>query len=1300
MIRFCSRLFALAALPAVALGCVEDDAADTTTTTSASMELDVIALAARPARLLVLADGSEAAARRRLERSLAAAGGAVITWAPPRLAIAQVPDGIDAILADLGVVAQFERRVTPADLPGSSLDEERVLDVYSNRWFPAEVPPRERIVAKRAIRAAGEAFEAPAAPIAARLRAEDAQPDPEDAVSVPYASGTVVVSIVLPESNGAAEASTEDWSEAQIRETQLKIQAALDHIAAAEPNADLRFVVHTESRPGAGGLAGTVDSDYEFGRHAQWGDWAGETMVTSHVLSRILGHAVPETDAWPAAVEYITALKRQYDADAAFFVIVAANGNFTAGLRAHAYLNGPWTTLDSTYGAEVFTHELGHIFGANDEYCPDACQSPGGLHGYLGIYNANATFRPGDIGGIGGGKGEDAPSLMQMNQMGAINGYTRAAWGWLDTDGDGVLEVRDTTPRSELVLAVDGNAVRVTGTVIDQAESRLGSPRYSANRIVALEYRIGDGAWFRRPLAGDRRGRQAVAEVIALPAGAHRLALRAVNSVGNTEPAKVHDVVVTATGNAAPHLRLRVDRPVTSATAGAVIEAIAADLDGDAVQVRLDTDGDGSFDTAWAAPGALAITPAPGALTVTAEARDARGALATATVDLLVVDRDAPPALALSALPSIVHGTDAFAARLAATVSDAEGDAVELNWIAELVTNDDTVRVESGWGQATSWQTLLTTPRALVPRRLDLSAGMPELTTEWIRQVLPVGGDVLAVAAGPRGVWFLDIADRASPRFISRLDLETTANHLLRHGNRLYVVGSRLTVVDVANPRAPREIKQRTTDRTRRLLTSSEEVDIVEQPDWGAGHYLSAEHGERIADTRVTVTIQHARPADLLIRLHPPNGAGIAPIVLWDHRTAGSGRRTYTFTSGTTPALRQLNGLFATDGWNLEVVDDQVNGKTGRLLASEIELTTSSRAVALLPLASRAVGMIGGDLVVAGAGLQVLDVSTVNAIGERSRVTGRATAGAAIVGSSVVWAGMPIKNPTAGTPAGQLQGLAAVDLSRANRPRIVRDERDLGQTIELVKVGSRVYVRFNAICEEKGCGTPTTTVVDASRFVTGRSGWSLGTTIARIDASAFGDDRVLHTVGDEGMVQRFDVGNPAAIVRTERYARPPVSVMVPLGGSELVLFSFSAEAQIVNLAESNSILSRTYRITAEARDSAGGVTRASRTVHVVPYAHAPTITAATVTAPQTADDAWLFRVSFADVDSNAWDSTRLARLDLDGDGAWDTDWNWMALTEGTIWLPWAPAPGQHRVRLQLRDGFWATTETELRVDVP
>ena len=58
-----------------------------------------------------------------------------------------------------------------------------------------------------------------------------------------------------------------------------------------------------------------------------------------------------------AALEYTANLKRQYQADGAFFVIVAANGNGTAGLRAHAAApflaqpDGPPALVRSTNGS-------------------------------------------------------------------------------------------------------------------------------------------------------------------------------------------------------------------------------------------------------------------------------------------------------------------------------------------------------------------------------------------------------------------------------------------------------------------------------------------------------------------------------------------------------------------------------------------------------------------------------------------------------------------------------------------------------------------------------------------------------------------------------------------------------------------------------------------------------------------------------------------------------------------------------------------------------------------------------------
>ena len=44
--------------------------------------------------------------------------------------------------------------------------------------------------------------------------------------------------------------------------------------------------------------------------------------------------------------------------------------------------------------SSVFRHETGHIFGCNDEYCPDACRLTTVTGGYLGVTNGNAYGLP------------------------------------------------------------------------------------------------------------------------------------------------------------------------------------------------------------------------------------------------------------------------------------------------------------------------------------------------------------------------------------------------------------------------------------------------------------------------------------------------------------------------------------------------------------------------------------------------------------------------------------------------------------------------------------------------------------------------------------------------------------------------------------------------------------------------------------------------------------------------------------------------------------------------------------------
>lgn len=1295
---------------ALCAACASDDDTVVATTTAPPAALDVIGLSERPASLVVV-DHADAAARRRFERGLDRLGGAVIASLPPRLVIAQIPDGADAALADLGMVARFDAAVDETVLPGATTNEARFINVYSNRWQVA--PPSMAIVARHVPAMPGEAFEAPAqaAPLTNRLFAPGPggeAPDPEDQVSIPYASGTVVVSIVLPESNGAIDPSTEDWNEDRIREIYLKVQAALDRIATSEPNADLRFVLHYEP---------LVDSDYEFGQRAQWGDWVNESLATAHVLSKILGHEVDPTNPWPAAMEYQLALRNQYQADAAFFVMVAANHNWTAGLRAHAYINGPWTTLESNNGADVFMHELGHIFGALDEYCPDACVTPTALHGYLGIFNANAEFREGDPwnGGINNGRGEGAPSLMQYNQMGAVNGYTRGAWGWLDGDGDGVIDVRDTVPRSQLAADTIDQTVRITGQVIDRPQTALWRTPYSMNRIVGLEIQLERAGVVEDvitvALPGDTRGRQAVdVELPALPAGEWTLRIRAENDAGNQEPVpQVLVATVSGTQNTAPiaHLDLPALRALSS-SASYPVHASAVDLDGDAAEVRVDLGADGSFETGWAPAHDLDVTPDAGVYPILVEARDAAGATAIHAAEVLVFAGNAPPEVTLGNVPSVVHGALLADVALTATSIDPEGATPDFSWLATLATDDARFDAATGWGAGAETSFGLPTPERLATTRVDLSVGNPELTRGRIGDLIAISPTVVAVAGGIAGVWFVDVSNLAAPQLLAHLDLETTANQLYRDGDLLYVLGTMLTVVDISDLSAPVEIEQLFATQRTRIARWEKMLPIAESEQWGAAHFLDVEEGERIKEAKVIVTVDHPRTRQLKITLHPPKHLPTGPIVLRDHQPGANGLRTYTFTAQNVPALAGLEGAFAADGWGIEVVDDVIDGQTGSLVATELRFKTRSRAARVLPQAARIAGQLwNGDLVIAGAGVEALSTAFPFWIHSQGRITGTGTVDAVMVGDTVV-AAMPLESKAVVDPV--LKGLVAVDFTLPFWPQIVRIEDDLGVApSELAKVGSRLYLRALPMCAPENPApehgddcevrNDLTLIIDPEAFAAGDAAWELGRTDLRIDRKAFGDDETLWTVGNEGFVQKYDVSDVAKLEVIESYPQSWTSAIIPLGtGGDVLLFGFSTEVQIGNLAAVISTLSRTYRLAVESRDADGAIGRAYRTVHVIPYDHAPVVT----DVVQDGADPMIFRVFATDPDAGAiWDPNLLVRADWDGDGVFDSDWSFFGNQPGQWGELYGafPGPGTYQSVFEVRDGYWASSRFVRNVTV-
>ncbi|HZK16089.1 MAG TPA: hypothetical protein VFC52_05835, partial [Solirubrobacterales bacterium] len=212
---------------------------------------------------------------------------------------------------------------------------------------------------------------------------------------------------------------------------------------------------------------------------------------------------------------------RKTGADWAFVLYVVdslrdRDGAFRDGAIAYtADLYGPYMVL--TYDNDgyrfrnfdaVLAHEMGHIFGALDEYAPPrpGYPSTGRLtSGYLGVRNRNA---------VKGGT-TDLPCIMRGSQatldafvLGDLCPSSVGQTGLRDSDADTHPNVVDTGPlfgATAWTAAPDGG-LTVTGTVREQpcprGTSRVGIPfRHNISIFVPhdLQFRIDGGAWL--PLA-------------------------------------------------------------------------------------------------------------------------------------------------------------------------------------------------------------------------------------------------------------------------------------------------------------------------------------------------------------------------------------------------------------------------------------------------------------------------------------------------------------------------------------------------------------------------------------------------------------------------------------------------------------------------------------------------------------------------------------------------------------------------------------------------------------------------------
>ncbi|MDP3788803.1 MAG: hypothetical protein Q8R48_00190, partial [Candidatus Omnitrophota bacterium] len=102
--------------------------------------------------------------------------------------------------------------------------------------------------------------------------------------------------------------------------------------------------------------------------------------------------------------EYVNDLRNTYNTHWAYMIVV-----YKGSGRANANLFGPSIRLYSydLRDGYALRHETMHIFGAMDQYHPDAARSPIDRWGYLNVVNANSQYN--NDKGYFGGAGEGAP---------------------------------------------------------------------------------------------------------------------------------------------------------------------------------------------------------------------------------------------------------------------------------------------------------------------------------------------------------------------------------------------------------------------------------------------------------------------------------------------------------------------------------------------------------------------------------------------------------------------------------------------------------------------------------------------------------------------------------------------------------------------------------------------------------------------------------------------------------------------------------------------------------------------------
>ncbi|QQE12192.1 hypothetical protein JD969_01575 [Planctomycetota bacterium] len=246
-------------------------------------------------------------------------------------------------------------------------------------------------------------------------------------------------------------------------------------------------------------------------------------------ILRRLNSSYTSTSSYSLTRTYNNDMRERFDTDWSFTSYIRP---YTG--RASAYVNGPYTNgfYDDSY--HTYKHEMGHIFGARDEYA-SSNQHTGVQAGYLYAYNTNAEKHE-----DGSYNNNFHTALMNRSSSHVLSEGTIDAVGWTDTDNDDIPDILDTFPTLENIIA---NAYEegIFKLSFDAHVTPLTSPNpfmddITINTLSAAQYSLDGEEWIDMSTFDYAWGDYEETvnfQLNNIIAGDHIFDLRVYNSVGN-----------------------------------------------------------------------------------------------------------------------------------------------------------------------------------------------------------------------------------------------------------------------------------------------------------------------------------------------------------------------------------------------------------------------------------------------------------------------------------------------------------------------------------------------------------------------------------------------------------------------------------------------------------------------------------------------------------------------------------------------------------------------------------------------